>query len=63
MELLRGLAGSRTQFRVTQQGDGCLTLHPMSDHEAVLWRSGLVGAIAGGFSSPDTMIRLKADKL
>jgi hypothetical protein len=61
--LLRRLASPRTQFRVSQQPDGSISLHPMSDHDAELWHSGLFGAIVEGFSSADTMIRLKADKL
>lgn len=63
VELLRRLGGARSQFRVTAQADGTICLHPMSDHDAELWRSGLVGAIVESFSSAETMIRLKADKL
>lgn len=61
--LLRRLASPRTQFRVSQQPDGSIGLHPMSDYDAELWHSGLFGTIVEGFSSADTMIRLKADKL
>lgn len=63
IELLRRLARPRTQFRLSKQPDGSISLHPMSDHDAELWRSGLVGAIVESFSSAETMIRLKADKL
>ena len=63
VELLRSLADPCTEFRVTVQHDGSLVLHPMSAHDADLWRSGLVEEIAGNFSHPGWMIRLKPDKL
>jgi hypothetical protein len=63
VELLRELAGERSQFRVTVQPDGSILLRPMSGHDAELWRSGLVGGIVDSFSHPDRMIRLKPDKL
>jgi hypothetical protein len=63
IELLRGLAGPRTQFRVRKQPDGSISLHPMSAHDAELWRSGLVSTIVESFSGAELMIRLKADKL
>jgi hypothetical protein len=63
IELLHRLAGPRTQFRVTKHPDGSISLHPMSEHDAELWRSGLVATIVESFSSAETMIRLKADKL
>jgi hypothetical protein len=63
VELLRALAGTRSQFRVTTAADGSICLHPMSAHDVELWRSGLVNKIVEGFSRPDRMIRLKPDKL
>ena len=45
------------------QPDGSISLHPMSDHDAELWRSGLVSQIVDSFSHADRMIRLKPDKL
>jgi hypothetical protein len=63
IELLRGLAGHRSRFRVTTQPDGSISLHPMSDHDAELWRSGLVTQVVESFSHADRMIRLKPDKL
>jgi hypothetical protein len=61
--LLRSLAGPCTEFRVTAQPGGSIVLHPMSAHDADMWRSGLVEEIAGNFSHPGGMIRLKPDKL
>lgn len=63
VELLRGLAGQRSRFRVRMRPDGSISLHPMSDHDAELWRSGLVDEIVESFSHADRMIRLKRDKL
>jgi hypothetical protein len=63
VELLRNWAHPCTQFRVTRQPDGSIVLHPMSAHDADLWRSGLVDKIVENFSHPDRMIRLKPDKL
>jgi hypothetical protein len=63
VELLRNWAHPCTQFRAIRQPDGAIVLHPMSVHEADLWRSGLVDEIARSFSRPDRMIRLKPDKL
>jgi hypothetical protein len=63
IKLLSSLAGPRTQFRVTTAPDGSISLHPMSEHDAELWRSGLVRTIVESFSGADCMIRLKADKL
>jgi hypothetical protein len=63
IELLRGLAGPRRQFRVTRQPDGSISLHPMSEHDAELWRSGLVAVIAESFARAEGMIRMKADRL
>jgi hypothetical protein len=63
VELLRRWAHPCTQFRLTRQPDGSIVLHPMSAHDAELWRSGLVETIAENFSHPDSMIRLKPDKL
>lgn len=61
--LLRSLASPCSEFRVTVQPGDSIVLHPMSAHEADLWRSGLVEKIAGNFSHPDWMIRLRPDKL
>jgi hypothetical protein len=61
--LLRRLVDPCAEFRVTAQPDGSIVLHPMSAHDADLWRSGLVEEIAENFSHPDRMIRLKPDKL
>jgi len=63
VDLLRAMAGQRSRFRVRMQPDGSISLHPMSDHDAELWRSGLVSQIADSFSHADRMIRLKPDKL
>lgn len=63
VELLRSWARPRTQFHATMQPDGSIVLHPMSAHDAELWRSGLVSEIVENFSHPDWMIRLKPDKL
>ena len=63
VDLLHSWARPRTCFRVTPSPDGCIVLHPMSAHDADLWRSGFVGEIAGNFSRPGQMIRLKPDKL
>jgi predicted RNA polymerase sigma factor len=63
VELLRALAGHRSRFRVRMRPDGSISLHPMSDHDAELWRSGLVSQIVDSFSHADRMIRLKPDKL
>jgi hypothetical protein len=63
IELLRGLAGPRSQFRVSKRPDGSISLHPMSAHDTELWQSGLVSTIVENFSSAEFMIRLKADKL
>lgn len=63
IELLRALAGPRSRFRVTTEPGGSISLHPMSEHEAELWQSGLVAEIADSFSHADRMIRLKPDKL
>jgi len=63
VELLRTWAHPCTQFRLTMQPDGCIVLRPLSAHDADLWRSGLAEMIAENFSHPDSMIRLKPDKL
>jgi hypothetical protein len=63
IELLRALAGPRSQFRVAKRPDGSISLHPMSAHDTELWQSGLVSTIVENFSSAELMIRLKADKL
>lgn len=63
VELLRGLAGTRSEFRVTAQPDGSIVLRPMSTDDADLWRSGLVDEIVDNFSHLDWMIRVKPDKL
>ena len=63
IELVRRLAGRFSEFRVTAQPDGSIVLHPMSAHDADLWRSGLVEEIIENFSHPDWMIRLKPDRL
>jgi hypothetical protein len=61
--LLRSLAHPCTEFRVTMQPDRSIVLHPMSAHDADLWRSGLVDVIVENYSHPGRMIRLKPDKL
>jgi hypothetical protein len=63
VDLLRNWAHPCTQFRLTRQPGGCIVLRPLSAHDADLWRSGLAEMIAENFSHPDTMIRLKPDKL
>lgn len=63
IELLRSWAHPCTQFGVTRRPDGSIVLHPMPAHDADLWRSGLVETITENFSHPDSMIRLKPDKL
>jgi hypothetical protein len=63
IHLLKSRGYPCTQFRVTVQADGSIVLHPMSAHDADLWRSGLVDSIVENFSRPERMIRLKADKL
>jgi hypothetical protein len=63
VELLRDWAHPRTKLRVTMQPDGSVVLYPMSEDDAVLWRSGLVDTIVENFSHPGPMIRVKADKL
>jgi hypothetical protein len=61
--LLTSWAHPRTQFRVTMQSDDSIVLHPMSRHEADLWRSGLADQIIEGFAHPERMIRVKPDKI
>ena len=61
--LLRNWAGSRAEFRAAQQRDGSIVLRPISDHDAALWRSGLVDAIVDSFRRPDRMIRVKPGNL
>jgi hypothetical protein len=63
IDLVTSWAHPFTEFRVTLQPDGSIILHPMSVHDADLWRSGLVDEIIENFSHPERMIRLKADKL
>jgi hypothetical protein len=63
VELLRSWAHPCTEFRAAMQPDGSIILHPMSAHDADLWRSGLVDKIIENLSHPDWMIRLKPDKL
>jgi hypothetical protein len=63
IDLLKSWADPCTQFRVTRQLDGSLVLHPMSAHDAELWRSGLLDEIIENFAHPERMIRLKPDKL
>jgi len=63
VELLKRLAGSCSEFRVTPQPDGSILLRPMSGPDAELWRSGLVDEIAGNFSHQDWMVRVKPDRL
>ena len=63
VELVRNWASPCTEFRVSRQPDGSIVLHPMSAHEADLWRSGLVSTIVAGFSRPDRMIRVKPSNL
>jgi hypothetical protein len=63
IDLLKSRGYPCTQFRVTEQADGSIVLHPMSAHDADLWRFGLVDSIVANFSRPERMIRLKADKL
>ena len=63
IDLLKRWAYPCTKFHVTAQPDGCIVLHPMSAHDAYLWRSGLVDEIIENFAHPERMIRLKADKL
>jgi len=63
IDLLKSWAHPCTEFRAAMQPDGSIVLHPMSAHDADLWRSGLVDEIIENFSRPERMIRLKADKL
>jgi hypothetical protein len=63
VSLLRAWAGSCKEFRATQQQDGSIILRPISEHDAQLWRAGLVDAIVDSFSRPDRMIRVKAGNL
>lgn len=63
VELLKGWAAPRTEFRVTWAPGGAIVLHPMFTHDADLWRSGLAEQIVENFSHPDLMIRVKPDKL
>lgn len=63
IDLLKSWVHPCTEVRVTLQPDGSIVLHPMSAHDADLWRSGLVDEIIENFSHPEQMIRLKADKL
>jgi hypothetical protein len=63
IDLLRSWVHPCTEVRAAMQPDGSIVLHPMSAHDADLWRSGLVDEIIENFSRPERMIRLKADKL
>ena len=63
INLLKSWAHPCTKFRVAAQPDGSIVLHPMSAHDADLWRSGLADQIINNFSHPEQMIRLKPDKL
>jgi len=63
IDLLRSWMHPCTQLRVTMQSDGSVILHPMSAHDAELWRSGLMDKIIENFCRPERMIRLKPDKL
>ncbi len=63
VDLLRSWAQPSSLFRVTVEPDGSIVLRPMSEPDADLWRSGLVGEIVGNFSHPERMLRLKPDKL
>lgn len=63
VELLKGLAGPCSEFRVTPQQDGSIVLQPMSAPDVALWQSGLVDEIAGNFLLQARMIRVKPDKL
>ena len=63
IDLLKSWVHPCTEIRVTLQPDGSIVLHPMSAHDADLWRYGLVDEIIENFSHPERMIRLKADKL
>ena len=63
IDLLKSWVHPCTELRVALQPDGSIVLHPMSAHDADLWRCGLVDEIIENFSHPERMIRLKADKL
>ena len=63
IDLLKSWVNPCTEFRAALQPDGSIVLHPMSAHDADLWRSGLVDEIIENFSHPERMIRLKADNL
>ena len=63
IDLLKSWMRPCTEFRAILQPDGSIVLHPMSAHDADLWRSGLVDQIIESFSHPEQMIRLKAENL
>lgn len=61
--LLADWAGARTHFLVEKRADDAIVLHPMSVHEADLWRSGIFGQVAGSFAHAAGTRRVKKDKL
>jgi len=63
IDLLKSWVHPCTRFRAALQPDGSIVLHPMSAHDAELWRSGLTDRIIENFSRQERMIRLKADNL
>lgn len=45
-----------SNYRVTLESDGTITLHPITDLEASMWRSGLMAKIEGSRAHPERMI-------
>lgn len=50
-------------YRATLTTDGTITLHPITDLEAEMWRSGLMAKIEDSRAHPDRLIPLDLDDL
>lgn len=52
-----------SNYLLTLASDGTITLHPITDLEASMWRSGLMAKIEDSRAHPERMIPLDLDDL